>query len=50
MFPFWEQPSGLQGALGSWLKVVGVREAQRMRKAAPVKSNLSISLTALEPK
>jgi RNA polymerase sigma-70 factor (ECF subfamily) len=25
-----------KGALGSWLKVVGVREAQRMRKAAPV--------------
>jgi RNA polymerase sigma-70 factor, ECF subfamily len=25
-----------KGALGSWLKVVGVREAQRLRKAAPI--------------
>lgn len=25
-----------KGALGSWMKVVGVREAQRLRKAAPV--------------
>lgn len=36
-----------KGALPSWLKVVGVREAQRLRKAAPVSHDPDDALTDL---
>lgn len=36
-----------RGALGSWLKVVGLREAQRMRKASPVGSDPEEALADL---